>query len=176
LNVSKIEQGGMRYEFMPTDLSKIAGDIAAEMKIPAESKSLELIQKIPKYDNFMVSADPVKIRQVFLNLVDNSIKYTASGFIEIGLTREENSVVFYVKDSGIGIAPETKTKLFQKFSRGEGARVNTGGSGLGLYLAAEIVKAHKGEIKIDSEGLGKGTTFSVILPNGFKDQAFNRPS
>lgn len=176
LNVSKIEQGGMQYEFMPTDLNKAVIEITDEMKIPAEAKGLELRVKVAKYDNFMVSADPVKIHQVFLNLIDNSIKYTASGYVEVGLTRESNSVVFYVKDSGIGLTEETKAKLFQKFSRGEGARVDTGGSGLGLYLAYQIVKAHKGDIRVESEGLGKGTTFSVILPNGFKDQAFNRPS
>jgi signal transduction histidine kinase len=69
-----------------------------------------------------------------------------------------------VKDSGVGVSPETKAKLFEKFSRGEGGKLNTGGSGLGLYLAREIARAHKGDVVIDSEGLGKGSTFSVTLP------------
>jgi signal transduction histidine kinase len=78
--------------------------------------------------------------------------------------KDETTVVFSVCDSGIGISEETKAKLFQKFSRGEGGILNSGGSGLGLYLAQEIVKAHKGHITIDSEGLGKGAIFSVLLP------------
>jgi signal transduction histidine kinase len=69
-----------------------------------------------------------------------------------------------VSDSGVGISPETKAKLFEKFSRGEGGKLNTGGSGLGLYLAREIARAHKGDILILSDGLGKGSTFKVVFP------------
>lgn len=166
LNVSKIEQGGMKYEFMPTDLSKTVNELAGEMKIPAENKKLELRVSVPSHDRFMAIADPTKIRQVFLNMVDNSIKYTPSGFIEIALSRDEkHNIIFSVKDSGVGVTKETKEKLFQKFSRGgEGSKINTGGSGLGLYLAQEIAKAHKGEIKVESDGINKGATFSVVLP------------
>jgi signal transduction histidine kinase len=165
LNVSKIEQGGMKYEMMPVSLAKVVADLAGEMKISAENKGLELRVSIDPKDEFTIAADPVKIKQVFLNLVDNSIKYTPTGFVEIGLKRaSDKRVLFTVTDSGVGVTAETKEKLFQKFSRGEAGKMNTGGSGLGLYLAQEIAKAHKGEITIDSQGLGKGTTFTVILP------------
>jgi signal transduction histidine kinase len=165
LNVSKIEQGGMKYEMMPVELSRIVNDLAGEMKIPAQNKGLELRVVIPEDDTFSINADPVKIKQVFLNLVDNSIKYTTSGFVALELKRDKKKIVFTVKDSGVGVTPETKAKLFQKFSRGgEGSKMNTGGSGLGLYLAQEIARAHKGDVTVDSEGLGKGTTFTVILP------------
>lgn len=166
LNVSKIEQGGMKYEFMPTDLNGLVTQLVEEMKIPAENKQLEFSADIPAYDKLMVNADPVKLKQVFLNLVDNSIKYTQTGFVHIKLIRDEESgtITFSVSDSGVGVSPETKAKLFEKFSRGEGGKLNTGGSGLGLYLAREIARAHKGDVVIDSEGLGKGSTFSVTLP------------
>lgn len=164
LNVSKIEQGGMKYEFMATDVSKLVRDLYNEMKIPAESKSLEFNLDIPAGDVFMISADPVKLKQVFLNLVDNSIKYTQKGSVNISLSREGDNVVFLVKDTGMGIAPETLTKLFEKFNRGDSGSTNTGGSGLGLYLAREIARAHKGDVTITSEGLGKGSTFKVTLP------------
>jgi len=179
LNVSKIEQGGMKFEFMPTDIHQVVMDLAGEMKISAENKKLELRINVSEHDKFMANADPVKIKQVFLNLVDNSIKYTPSGFVEIGLKRDEkDNIVFYVKDSGVGVTPEMKTKLFQKFSRADSAKQNTGGSGLGLYLAQQIAKAHKGEIIIDSEGVNKGATFSVIIPAvGFKtDKGYNLPT
>ncbi len=165
LNVSKIEQGGMKYEFIPTDVRKLVLDLVNEMKIPAENKHLEFKADIPEHDAFMVTADPTKLKQVFLNLVDNSIKYTKSGFVRVSLTRDTNkkTVTFSVQDSGIGITEETKERLFQKFSRGEGGKLNTGGSGLGLYLAREIARAHKGDISIESDGTS-GATFSVSLP------------
>ncbi len=165
LNVSKIEQGGMKYEFMTTELSKSVTDLYNEMKIPAESKGLAFTLDIPPYEKFIVNADPTKLKQVFLNLTDNSIKYTPAGFVKISLRHEGQNVVFAVSDNGVGISPETLSKLFEKFSRGEGGKLNTGGSGLGLYLAREIARAHKGDIVIESAGLGKGSTFKVILPS-----------
>lgn len=164
LNVSKIEQGGMKYEMMPTELAPIVTSLFNEMKIPATTKGLNLILDIPKYDNFMVNIDPIKMRQVFLNLVDNSLKYTPQGFVKMALSRKDNLVLFTVSDSGVGITETTKAKLFEKFSRGEGGKLNTGGSGLGLYLALEITKAHKGKIDIVSEGQDKGASFIVQIP------------
>ncbi|MDQ5931227.1 MAG: hypothetical protein QG674_393, partial [Patescibacteria group bacterium] len=168
LNVSKIEQGGMKYEFMPTSLSSVVETLFNEMKVPAQSKHLEFTLDMDKHDKFIVSADPVKLKQVFLNLVDNSIKYTQKGFVKISLRRIDDKIVFSVTDNGMGISPETKSKLFEKFSRGEGGKTNTGGSGLGLYLAQQIAKAHKGDILIDSEGLGKGSVFTVAIPSSGK--------
>lgn len=164
LNVSKIEQGGMKYEFAPTSLSTVVTTLYNEMKVPAESKSLDFSLEMDNHDQFIVSADATKIKQVFLNLVDNSIKYTPKGFVKISLKREEGNIIFSVLDNGMGISPETKAKLFEKFSRGEGGKTNTGGSGLGLYLAQQIARAHKGDVTIESPGLGKGSTFIVTLP------------
>lgn len=164
LNVSKIEQGGMKYEMTATNLAPIVQTLYQEMKIAAQEKGLSLEIDIPSNEQFIVRADPVKIKQVFLNLLDNSIKYTKQGYVRMSLERHDDTVVFVVTDSGIGISPETRAKLFDKFSRGEGGKMNTGGSGLGLYLAREISRAHHGNIVIESEGLGKGSTFKVLLP------------
>ena len=164
LNVSKIEQGGMKYEMMPTELVPLVDTLFNEMKIPAENKGLAFTLDIPNHDRFMANVDPLKIKQVFRNLTDNSIKYTPSGFVKLSLSRKDDKILFSVADTGVGITTETKAKLFEKFSRGEGGKLNTGGSGLGLYLAQEITKAHNGRIVIESEGAGKGTTFIVELP------------
>lgn len=164
LNVSKIEQGGMKYEFSPTNLSTLVTQLFNEMKVPAETKNLDFSLEMDPHDAFIVSADATKLKQVFLNLTDNSIKYTMKGFVKISLMREGSSIVFTVSDNGMGISPETKAKLFEKFSRGEGGKTNTGGSGLGLYLAQQIARAHKGDVTIESEGLGKGSKFIVTLP------------
>ncbi len=165
LNVTKIEQGGMKYVFVETDLGVIVKDLATDMKIAAEDKHLAFSLEVDEECTYTVLADSVKLKQVFLNLIDNSIKYTKEGFVLLKLTSRDGKILFSVSDSGVGISEETKAKLFTKFARGEGGILNAGGSGLGLYLAQEIVKAHKGQITISSEGLGKGSTFTVILPS-----------
>lgn len=165
LNVSKIEQGGMKYDFSPVELKKIMMLVYHDMEIPAKNKGLDLRLVVDESQEYIVSADATKIKQVILNLIDNSIKYTPKGFVEVSLKKNDNNTItFAVRDSGVGITAETKEKLFQKFSRGEGGKLNTGGSGLGLYLAKEIAIAHKGDVDIFSEGQDKGATFSMTLP------------
>jgi signal transduction histidine kinase len=166
LDVSKIEQGGLKYNFSEIDLRRLVKELSRDMKMNAKAKKLEFTSIIHASTKHLVYADEVKLRQVFLNLIDNSIKYTKEGFVHVILSydRYENSYIFSVSDSGIGISKETKAKLFTKFGRGEGGMMNAGGSGLGLYLAQEIIKEHKGKITVSSEGAGKGSTFSVVLP------------
>lgn len=165
LNVSKIEQGGMKYEFIQTDLADIVTKLYQEMQIPAQNKHISFELVMDSTTSFIAMVDPGKLRQVFLNLVDNSIKYTPEGgSVVISLTKKGADILYTVRDTGVGISSETKQKLFEKFSRGEAGKMNTGGSGLGLYLAQQITRAHSGEITIESEGTGKGTTFFVRIP------------
>jgi signal transduction histidine kinase len=106
-----------------------------------------------------------KLRQVILNLTDNSIKYTKTGSIVVKLTKDEakGKIRLSITDTGMGMTPEIKATLFKKFARGEGGKVNTGGSGLGLYLAKEIIEAHKGTIDVESNGPDLGSTFFFEL-------------
>ncbi len=166
LNVTKIEQGGMKYVFEETDIRPMVQDLMSDMKIAADDKHLHFSSSIEEHGHYNVRADTVKLKQVFLNLVDNSIKYTQDGFVKVTLLENKNDkkVIFSVSDSGVGVSKETQAKLFTKFARGEGGVLNAGGSGLGLYLAQEIVKAHQGEIIVHSDGINKGSTFSVVLP------------
>ncbi len=168
LNVTKIEQGGMKYVFDKVDIKQIVEDLASDMKLVAEDKHLTFITATDIQGDCFISADGLKLKQVFLNLIDNSIKYTKQGFVKVTLTKNENekTFTFAVADSGIGLTEETKKKLFTKFGRGEGSILNTGGSGLGLYLAQEIIKAHQGEMVVTSDGEDKGSSFSVVLPYG----------
>lgn len=162
LNVSKIEQGGMKYEKVKFDLSEVTSAVSKDLAMIAENKGLKFSYTEDK-GSHLVFADKEKIRQVILNFIDNSVKYTAKGSIECSLTNEKGKVRFAVKDTGMGMTPETKITLFQKFARGQGGKVNTTGSGLGLYLAREIVAAHEGNVGVDSPGLEKGSTFYVEL-------------
>ncbi len=167
LNVSKIEQGGMKYVMDPFDIRKQAHELAMDLKVTAEKKGLVLTFVSDSELPHTVYGDMEKIRQVLLNFIDNSVKYTEKGSIEVSVKTivkaGKNVVRFAVKDTGMGISPETKAKLFQKFSRGEGGKINTGGSGLGLYLAKEIAAAHKGMVDVESEGMGKGSTFVLEM-------------
>lgn len=163
LNVSKIEQGGMKYEMAPFSLVNVASNMAKDLSISAEKKNLKMSFESDDESLCMVNGDEGKIRQVVLNLIDNSIKYTKEGSINISVRRVGDKVICAIKDTGMGMTEEIKQSLFQKFSRGEGARMNTSGSGLGLYLGKEIIVAHKGRIWVDSPGPNKGSTFSVEL-------------
>jgi signal transduction histidine kinase len=163
LNVSKIEAGGMKYEMAPFDIEKATGDLARDLSITAEKKGLKLAFKTDKKAPYTVNGDMEKIRQVVLNVIDNAIKYTEKGGITIMLSKDSGMIKVAVTDTGIGISPEEKEKLFQKFSRGAGGKTNTGGSGLGLYLAKTISEAHGGHIAIDSPGVGLGSTFTIEL-------------
>jgi len=163
LNVSKIEQGGMKFVMEPFSLVEVARDMAKDLSITAEKKGLKMVFESDDEKQCMVNGDKEKLRQVVLNFVDNSIKYTKEGSIYVSVKRVGNKVQFRVKDTGMGMTPEIKASLFQKFARGDGARMNTGGSGLGLYLAKEIVSAHKGDVMVESDGPGKGSTFGMDL-------------
>ncbi len=163
LNVSKIEQGGMQYTMAVFDMEKAAKDLATDLSVTAEKKGLKLSFETDGQGPYNVNGDMEKLRQVMLNLIDNSIKYTKEGSIKVKLEKKDGKIIWSVSDTGMGIPPEIMPTLFQKFSRGEGAKMNTSGSGLGLYLAKTIVEAHKGRVWAESAGSGKGSSFLMEL-------------
>jgi two-component system phosphate regulon sensor histidine kinase PhoR len=124
---------------------------------------LKLICNIPEDQKYQINGDKEKLRQVLINIIDNSMKYTKEGQIEVDLKKNNDKIILSIKDTGAGISKEIIGTLFKKFSRGDGAKLNSSGSGLGLYLVKEIVEAHKGRAGVESEGLGHGSTFFVEL-------------
>ena len=172
LDISHIEQGTMQYDFAPVDLRELARGLADEFKATIEnsadkSKTLKINFGADEKDNFKITADYNKIRQVVSNLIDNSIKYTPEGFVKVSLSKipENGNVLLKIEDSGIGISTETMPNLFKKFGRAKSlSNMYSSGSGLGLYVAKEIIKAHKGKIWAESDGEGKGSRFFVELP------------
>lgn len=163
LNISRIEQGRMRYDFAPVELSNLTQQIVNQLLPNAEKKGLKISYISKTQPPVNVQADADKLRQVILNFVDNSIKYTPAGSIEVTLEMlPSGHPRIVVSDTGIGMKKETIETLFQKFSRAEGAsKVNAGGAGLGLFLASEIMKAHHGSVRAESDGLGKGSRFII---------------
>jgi signal transduction histidine kinase len=116
-------------------------------------------------DQAQVMGDPDRLKQLFLNLVDNAIKYTpAGGNVMLSLRREGDWVSVEVADTGIGIPPEHLDRIFDRFYRVDKARSREeGGTGLGLAIVKWIVDAHGGRVDVKSE-VGKGSTFCVCLP------------
>ncbi len=166
LDLSKIEQGKMSYNFTSVNIKKMLEDIEEEFSPIAKKKGLILIFEAGGDDGFTVTADEGKIRQIFTNLIDNSIKYTPSGSVAISLEKnnKEGKVIVRIKDTGIGLSQDDIHHLFGKFARGEGGQKQfTDGSGLGLYVAKKMIEAHHGKIWVDSPGIGKGSEFAVEL-------------
>lgn len=170
LNVSKIEQNSMTYTFVPLDLKKMVIELVEDFHVVAGEKKIDLATDIPDNINFNVVADEGKIRQIISNLIDNSIKYTPEGSVRLILSKEPQKgdhgmVHLQIKDTGIGLSQDDIHHLFGKFTRGaEGSKVNTSGSGLGLYVAKQMMEKHQGNIWVDSEGKGRGSVFSIELP------------
>jgi len=141
-------------------------EVVETQRQAAERRGLELRLSPPKEKPPKVEMDREKIHQSIFNLIDNAIKYTEKGLIEVSAVPVEHgkAVQISVRDTGVGMNSEDKEKLFQKFSRASGADINPSGLGIGLYLAYRMVKDHGGKIWAESAGKGKGSTFFVQLP------------
>lgn len=167
LNLSRIERGKMEYNFKKTNLRKLVSDTVEEFKA-MNSKNLEIKFEADGKEELDVAVDENKIRQVFTNIIDNAVKYTPKGFVHIFLYKnpEKKTVIFKVKDSGMGMNSETRSRIFQKFSRArEGiSKIDTEGLGMGLYIAKRIVNDHGGRVWAESSGEEKGSSFYVELP------------
>jgi signal transduction histidine kinase len=166
LDISRIESGRQEYQWSKIHLEDLAGTIVENLKNNAKEKDLKLFFHKPKKPTPLIVVDANKLHEVMMNFVDNSIKYTKKGQIDVSVSAEpDGSATFCVKDTGMGIAPEIKPLLFRKFSRGKNSfRIHTEGVGLGLYVAKMLIDAHKGKIWAESEGLEKGATFCFSLP------------
>lgn len=167
LTVSRIESGRLEFSYSLTSLQELTESVIDELKPFVEKKNLYLKYNKPKKPLPKVNIDQLKIRQVIQNLISNASQYTEQGGMTINLNSRDNKVIFSIQDTGIGISEEDKMTLFEKFSRGKGAsKAYTEGTGLGLYLAAKLIQAHKGRIWVESKGKGKGSTFYFELPVG----------
>ncbi|MEN9912792.1 MAG: hypothetical protein RLY66_200 [Candidatus Parcubacteria bacterium] len=168
LNVTRIELGSMKYAFETIDLKTLVEDVIGELK-PNIDKSVNVkftFEAENSGTDYRTTADRDKLKQVIANLIDNSLKYTPKGSVSVtlGLDRLKHKFVFKIQDTGIGVAAETLPHLFAKWSRaGNANKTNIRGTGLGLFVAKEIVVAHHGTIHAESAGEGKGSTFVVEL-------------
>ncbi len=162
LDLRKIESGKMEYVFEEVDVVNMARKMVEELKPLAVRKSLELSFHSPAA-KVLVRADVGRLTNVFQNLIDNAIKYTEKGWVRVEVEVSKN-VRIVVSDSGRGMSKELLPTLFEQFNRDAKAAKTIAGTGLGLYLAKEIVKGHSGKVWAESDGEGKGSRFVVELP------------
>ncbi|MEP6940321.1 MAG: ATP-binding protein, partial [Rudaea sp.] len=173
LDLARIEAGKLDLEIARFDLHALVADIASLARPLAMQKDLAFACSIDGCVPRWVVGDAVRIRQVFVNLVSNAIKFTAQGGIGLALACEASGALrFSVRDSGPGISDATRARLFNRFEQAPGAQ-RFGGSGLGLAICRELVARMGGAIELDSTP-GVGSTFTVMLPLG-ADEASNEP-
>ncbi|MCD4653692.1 response regulator [bacterium] len=164
LDFSKIEAGKLEFENLNFDIKSMLDDIAEMLTFKAESKNLELICLVMPEVPHLVIGDPGRLRQILVNLVNNSIKFTAKGEVSIIVdvdSEDDNRVLlrFLIKDTGIGIPRDKLNSLFLPFQQADSASTRKyGGTGLGLSISKQLVTLMGGIIGVDSE-LGKGSTF-----------------
>ena len=168
IDITRIDYEKFKIVKKPNDLSAIIREISKELNYSIKDRKINLMLLLP--ESFQINLDIIRIEQVIMNLLSNAIKNTPpNGEIVIKLIKKENFAEFSIHDTGIGISPEEMEMLFTKFGKleryGEGYEyIDIQGTGLGLYISKEIVDSHEGEIRAESEGRYKGSTFIVRLP------------
>jgi signal transduction histidine kinase len=163
LAISLLDAGGLNYRFVETDLRKIIDSVVRDHQLTTRRHTISI--KGPEH--LPVRGDPTRLKQVLNNLLSNAIKYSPQGGpIEVRLRANEadGTAMIYIRDNGLGIDPKDVPKLFDRYSRIQRREtVAIPGSGLGLYIAHQIVDAHDGELSLQPAP-GKGTIAEVSIP------------
>jgi signal transduction histidine kinase len=172
LNVSRISTGKLTIDKKEIDLVDLLQSEIYQLRQQAETREVTLTFHPPEDSHIQFRGDEGKIRQVIMNFVDNAIYYAPKGNVDVYLEKTDGDVEVRVVDDGIGVAEEAQKQLFTKFFRAENARqVRPDGTGLGLYMAKQVIEAQGGEILFEStEGAGSMFGFRFPLENQEVDQ------
>ena len=163
LDISKIEAGKMEFNFEPTDLKGLVKSVMLVSKALVREKDIKLLTDLPE-DLPTVSTDARRIRQVLTNLLSNAAKFTEEGYIKVAATYDNYQVIMMVQDTGIGIPPHRIGAVFERFEQVDSSSTRSyGGTGIGMPLSLEFIKAHGGDLWLDTQ-VGGGTTFFFSLP------------
>jgi signal transduction histidine kinase len=158
--LASVESGTLTLQKEPTDLAMLAQDVVAVFATEGGRRQVTVRLDAPR-DVPMIALDPLRIREVIANLLSNALRHTPSGgAVSVTLKQLDRRVLLSVADTGSGIEARDLPKIFDRFYKGAGSR----GSGLGLTIARNLVSAHGGEIRAESQ-VGKGTTITITLPS-----------
>ncbi|MFL5919998.1 MAG: ATP-binding protein, partial [Gaiellaceae bacterium] len=165
LAVARLDSGDLQVQLSPTDVGAVVSEVVAAARQSLAPDGLELALELPP-EPLTVDADREKLRQIVMDLVENAVKYSPDGgMVRVRALRRDDSVEVSVEDEGIGIPQAEQTRIFAKFYRaeGDGRDLASGGTGLGLFIAKELLAAMRGRISVRSRE-GEGSTFSFSLP------------
>lgn len=168
LDFSKIEANQMGLESIPLDINQLMKEIEVLFSHQASVKKISLSFEIEKSIPIVIG-DPVRLRQIMVNLVGNAIKFTHIGGVTVrvklkNFSKNDVIVVFEIEDTGIGFPEEVKDKIFRPFEQEDGSVTRKyGGTGLGLPICKSLVDLHKGKLEVESS-VGKGTRFTIEIP------------
>ena len=165
LDSSNLKRGTTEYETVAFDFKTAVAVSVDAFQETAKAKGL-VLELVINEGEYTYTGDQSKIRRhVIRNLIDNAIKYTPNGTIQVTLNKTPSVIIFSVKDSGVGIDHDDMKKLFTEGGKGkDSVKVNVDSTGYGLFIAKVIVEAHHGKIWVESKGKGEGSTFNVELP------------
>src|SRR5438094_1732155 len=168
LDYSKIEAEHLELESIPFDLPKVVHATATLLAVRAREKHLELTVDVPPDVPHLVRGDPTRVRQVLMNLIGNAIKFTERGEVDVSASavrrdRDQATVQFRVRDTGIGISEQQLATIFQEFTQADASMTRRyGGTGLGLAISRRLVALMGGELTVTSE-VGRGSEFGFTL-------------
>jgi len=165
LDVSRIMSGKLRLDLTACDLRDIVNDAVQAAQLTAEAKGVALTVTADSWLGF-IQGDGARVQQVISNLLSNAVKFTpAGGAVTVALKRKSEAVEVVVRDTGQGIPPEFLPSVFEPFRQADGSTTRThGGLGLGLSIVKHLVEAHNGTIIAESDGPGRGATFTIRFP------------
>ncbi|HNY35951.1 MAG TPA: HAMP domain-containing sensor histidine kinase [Candidatus Pacearchaeota archaeon] len=165
LNVSRIEQGRLKMDIKEIEIWPLIEETIKEMKIQADNKGLVLSCVLEPNTKSFIFADKDRLKQVLINIIGNSIKYTPSGSVEVKALNRDSNLVIIIKDTGIGMTAKQREHLFEKFYRIKTKKTeDIVGTGLGLWITKQIIELMKGTITIDSmENVGTQVTLEFPL-------------
>ncbi len=165
LDIAKIEAGRMDVDLRAVDIAAMFSEVYTMTRVQADDRALKLEMRLPDDLTVRVLADPDKLRQILINLIGNSIKFTEKGAIRVQAENVGEQMVITVQDTGIGISADKQARLFQPFVQGDGSMTRKyGGTGLGLSISRRFAEMMGGSLTLFSEGVGKGTVLTLLLP------------
>ena len=182
LDLSKIEAGKLQLSYEGINLRGLMSDIQQIFSVKAAEKGIQLLATVDESVPEAIAFDEVRLRQILFNMVGNAIKFTEQGHVSLqvsssGSADQKIQLILQIQDTGIGIAPENQTRIFDIFTQSEGQSTRKyGGTGLGLTITRRLTEMLGGTIELTSE-LGKGSIFTLIFPSvmieTYSHQTFN---